>query len=110
MVSVIRLIVIYFVSSSLFARIRLVVNPINIKVAIASAKATIKRKEVLTRKIQLAQMNDSLNVIKSEIDQLAQIKNSLSEMGEMENIRLQMAVDRLCKMMSTFSTIIEKDE
>lgn len=55
-------------------------------------------------------MNDSLNVIKREMDQLAQIKNSLSEMGEMENIRLQMAVDRLCKMMSTFSTIIEKDE
>jgi hypothetical protein len=34
--------------------------------------------------------------------------DSMSEMGEMESLRLQMAMDRLSKMMSTLSNILKK--
>jgi hypothetical protein len=34
--------------------------------------------------------------------------DSLSEMGEMESLRLQMAMDRLSKMMSTLSNLLKK--
>jgi hypothetical protein len=40
-----------------------------------------------------------------------EIKNkldSLSEMGEMESLRLQMSMDRLSKMMSTLSNLLKK--
>jgi hypothetical protein len=40
-------------------------------------------------------------MIRSKLD-------SLSEMGEMESLRLQMAMDRLSKMMSTLSNILHK--
>jgi len=36
--------------------------------------------------------------------------DSLSEMGEMESLRLQMAMDRLSKMMSTLSNVLQKIE
>ena len=34
--------------------------------------------------------------------------DSLSEMGEMESLRLQMAMDRVSKMMSTLSNLLKK--
>ena len=43
----------------------------------------------------------SADEIKSNLD-------SMSEMGEMESLRLQMAMDRLSKMMSTLSNILKK--
>jgi hypothetical protein len=43
----------------------------------------------------------SLEAMKSKLD-------SLSEMGEMESLRLQMAMDRLSKLMSTLSNILKK--
>jgi len=49
---------------------------------------------------------------KAEIDALVdQMKNdldSMSEMGETESLRLQMAMDRMSKMMSTLSNILKK--
>jgi methyl-accepting chemotaxis protein len=39
--------------------------------------------------------------IKNDLD-------SMSEMGEMESLRLQMAMDRLSKMMSTLSNLLKK--
>ena len=36
------------------------------------------------------------------------IANSLSEIGEMESLKLQMAMDRLSKMMSTLSNLMKK--
>lgn len=51
-------------------------------------------------------------VSKSEMDALvAKLKNdldSMSEMGEMESLRLQMAMDRMSKMMSTLSNLLKK--
>jgi uncharacterized protein YukE len=57
-------------------------------------------------------MSDSLTITKKEIDNLVdKMKSdldSMSEMGEMESLRLQMAMDRLNKMMSTLSNILKK--
>jgi hypothetical protein len=49
---------------------------------------------------------------KAELDaQVEQMKtdlDSMSEMGEMETLRLQMAMDRMSKMMSTLSNLLKK--
>jgi hypothetical protein len=42
------------------------------------------------------------------IDQIKNDLDSLSEMGEMESLRLQMAMDRMSKMMSTLSNMLKK--
>lgn len=42
------------------------------------------------------------------VDKLKNDLNSMSEMGEMESLRLQMAMDRMSKMMSTLSNILKK--
>jgi hypothetical protein len=42
------------------------------------------------------------------IDQMKNDLDSMSEMGEMESLRLQMAMDRLSKMMSTLSNLLKK--
>ena len=51
-------------------------------------------------------------VIRADVDKAREtIKNkldSLSEMGEMESLRLQMAMDRMSKMMSTLSNLLKK--
>ncbi len=48
-----------------------------------------------------AEFDAMLSDAKAQID-------SISEMGEMESLRLQMAMDRLSKMMSTLSNILKK--
>ncbi|HEX8301479.1 hypothetical protein [Sphingomonas sp.] len=49
---------------------------------------------------------------KADLDAMVEgMKNdldSMSEMGEMESLRLQMAMDRLSKMMSTVSNLLKK--
>ena len=60
----------------------------------------------------LKQTQLELNSTMSEIDDLKrQIQNqlaSMNEMGEMESMRLQMAMDRLSKLMSTLSNLLKK--
>ena len=46
--------------------------------------------------------------LEAELDAIQQKLDSLSEMGEMESLRLQMAMDRLSKMMSTISNIMKR--
>ena len=79
---------------------------------IPAPKAVTIRKDVVNLKLQLLRMSDSLTVTKKEIDTLVdKMKNdldSMSEMGEMESLRLQMAMDRLNKMMATLSNILKK--
>ena len=93
------------------------VTPIDQKLAtkpktISAPRATLIRKDLVSLKLQLLRMNDSLTVTKKEIDGLVdQMKNdldSMSEMGEMESLRLQMAMDRMSKMMSTLSNLLKK--
>jgi hypothetical protein len=47
------------------------------------------------------QLEAAADVIKNRLD-------SLSELGEMESLRLQMAMDRLSKLMSTLSNLLKK--
>jgi hypothetical protein len=44
----------------------------------------------------------------AEVDELHNDLDSMSEMGEMESLRLQMAMDRVSKMMSTLSNLLKK--
>jgi hypothetical protein len=46
--------------------------------------------------------------IDAVVDQMKNDLDSMSEMGEMESLRLQMAMDRLSKMMSTLSNLLKK--
>ena len=79
---------------------------------VPSSKAVLIRKDVVRLKGQLVQLSDSISVSKKEIDALAdKMKNDLdglSEMGETESLRLQMAMDRLSKMMETLSNLLKK--
>jgi len=44
----------------------------------------------------------------AQIDKMKQYVDTMSEMGEMESLRLQMAMDRMSKMMSTLSNLLKK--
>lgn len=61
---------------------------------------------------KLGPMADATDKTVAELDKmLADTKaslDSMSEMGEMESLRLQMAMDRLSKMMSTLSNLLKK--
>jgi hypothetical protein len=46
--------------------------------------------------------------IDNQIDQIKNDLDSMSEMGEMESLRLQMAMDRMSKMMQTLSNLSKK--
>ena len=46
--------------------------------------------------------------IEAEAEELINDIDSMSEMGEMESLRLQMAMDRMSKMMSTLSNLLKK--
>lgn len=85
---------------------------INAAKIIPSAKAVPIRKDLVQLKLQLAQFSDSVTVTKKQIDDaVSNMKNdldSMSEMGETESLRLQMAMDRLSKMMSTLSNLLKK--
>ncbi len=52
------------------------------------------------------------DVTKADVDALVEkikaLLDSMSEMGEMESLRLQMYMDRLSKLMSTLSNILKK--
>lgn len=48
-----------------------------------------------------AEINTTKDKLKNDLD-------SMSEMGEMESLRLQMAMDRMSKMMSTLSNLLKK--
>jgi len=43
-----------------------------------------------------------------QIDKIKQHLDSMSEMGEMESLRLQMAMDRMSKMISMLSNVLNK--
>ena len=65
-----------------------------------------------TNRDSLKSVRTTVPVSQSEIDDVKnKAKNdldSMSEMGEMESLRLQMAMDRMSKMMSTLSNLLKK--
>ena len=52
-------------------------------------------------KIEQEDLAKAIDTLKNDLD-------SLSELGEMESLRLQMAMDRMSKMMSTLSNLLKK--
>ncbi len=60
-----------------------------------------KRTAVMNQPATKTEIDATADKIKSDLD-------SMSEMGEMESLRLQMAMDRMNKMMSTLSNLMKK--
>ncbi len=89
-----------------------IVKPVATVKVLSSQKAVVVRKDVIKLKTQLTQLSDSITITKKEIDAIVdKMKNdldSMSEMGEAESLRLQLAMDGLSKMMSTLSNILKK--
>ena len=50
------------------------------------------------------------DVFRNQVDEIKNKLDSLSELGEMESLRLQMAMDRLSKFMQTLSNLLKKME
>jgi chromosome segregation ATPase len=55
-----------------------------------------------------ASAQGALTDLDREMQRLKQELDSLSELGETESLRLQMAMDRISKMMSTLSNVLKK--
>ena len=91
-----------------------VIKPVLVKPVkiIPSPKAALIRKDVVQLKLQLTQFSDSVAITKKQIDEevnkMKSDMDNMSEMGEAESLRLQMAMDRLSKMMSTLSNLLKK--
>jgi predicted nucleic acid-binding Zn-ribbon protein len=79
---------------------------------ISAAKATRIRKDVVNLGLSFNQLLETVTKGKKDMDAAKETINntsdSMSEMGEMESLRLQMAMDRLSKMMSTLSNLLKK--
>ncbi len=79
----------------------------------AAMRAVNKAKEALRQGIAAEKALAGEKLRKSDLDEItAHSKaglDSLSELGETESIRLQMAMDRLSKMMTTLSNILKKN-
>jgi hypothetical protein len=75
-----------------------------------------QRKTYAAEMLKVQALADGADVVTKKLDkELADTKDamrdkldSLSEMGEMESLRLQMAMDRLSKLMSTLSNLLKK--
>jgi hypothetical protein len=50
------------------------------------------------------------DVFRNQLDEIKSKLDSLSELGEMESLRLQMAMDRFSKFMQTLSNLLKKME
>lgn len=79
---------------------------------IPAAQANRIRKGVINLGLDYNQLIESVTNGKKLMDAAKGIvKNkldSMSEMGEMESLRLQMAMDRISKLMSTLSNMLKK--
>ena len=60
----------------------------------------------------LAELTSVNTVAKKQLAEVetlrGQFEQGLSELGEMESLRLQMAMDRMSKMMTTLSNLLKK--
>ena len=59
-------------------------------------------------KLRARELSDSVTIMRNLLNGLVNQMDNMSEMGETESLRLQMAMDRLSKMMSTLSNILKK--
>ena len=85
----------------------LVVAP-NRQKMMSDARALVARAEGVRAGYTPAIDQPSKAELDSQIDKMKSDLDSMSEMGEMESLRLQMAMDRMSKMMSTLSNLLKK--
>jgi len=58
---------------------------------------------------QLTTLNAATTKQLTQVEKLSgQLEDDLSEMGELESLRLQMMMDRVSKMMTTLSNLLKK--
>lgn len=74
----------------------------------AEARDLLARAEAVRTGYSPAAGQPTKAELDSQIDQLKTDLESMSEIGEMESLRLQMAMDRTAKMMSTLSNLLKK--
>jgi hypothetical protein len=75
---------------------------------VTDSRALLEQAERLNANYAPAPGKPSKAEIDASIDQMKSDLDSMSEMGETESLRLQMAMDRLSKMMSTLSNLLKK--
>lgn len=75
---------------------------------IAQARELLARAELVRANYVPAAGQPTKAELDSSIEQMKSDLDSMSEMGEMQSLRLQMAMDRLSKMMSTLSNVLKK--
>ena len=68
---------------------------------LAQAQAASRNYTLRAGQPSKAELEASISQVKGDLD-------SMSEMGETESLKLQMAMDRLSKMMSTLSNLLKK--
>ena len=77
-------------------------------VSIGSAAAGAAHPEPMSRQASALADMVPIDGLHSAARSFDSSLDSLSEMGEMESLRMQMAMDRLSKMMSTVSNLLHK--
>lgn len=75
---------------------------------IAQAHELLARAEAVRADYAPAAGQPSRAQLDTSIDQMKGDLDSMSEMGEMQSLRLQMTMDRMSKMMSTLSNLLKK--
>lgn len=75
---------------------------------IADARALLARSDATRATYVPAAGGPTREELDRAADEAKAELDSMSEMGEMESLRLQMAMDRLSKMMSTLSNLLKK--
>jgi hypothetical protein len=74
----------------------------------SDGQALLTQAEQVSAGYQPTEGSPSKAELQASMDQMKSDLDSMSEMGEMESLRLQMAMDRLSKMMSTLSNLLKK--
>ena len=72
------------------------------------ARTLLARAEQVQAGYAPAADQPSKTELQTQIDQLKGDLDSMAEMGEAESVRLQMAMDRMSKMMSALSNLLKK--
>jgi hypothetical protein len=75
---------------------------------IADGRALLDRAQRVSAAYKPAPGGPTKAEIDAQVDDMKSKLDSMSEMGETESLRLQMAMDRMSKLMSTLSNLLKK--
>lgn len=79
---------------------------------IPSTRATVIRKDTKTLQLQVTQLNDSVTILKKQMDvlmsSLKDKSDSIGEMTEADQLRMQQAMDRMNSLMQMISNMMKK--